>query len=421
MLRPFELLPHALILPLLLCAMNAGADEAVPQPLEPGEGGRITTVEAWREKRRPEVLELFRTHVYGRTPDRSATMTARVTEQSAEALGGSALRRQVTLTLRRGSKDQEIDVLLYLPQAAASTRVPVFVMLNFGGNHTVAADPAIAFPRSRLREQDTSLEDRRGRKAESYPLAELISRGFGFATAYAGDIDFDEDDAFAGDAHALLAEPGEVRAPDAWGTVAAWDCGLSRIMVDLESAEGVDADRVAVLGHSRMGKAALWAGAQDERFSIVISNNSGCTGAALARNRKGETVAKINKQFPHWFCSNYKNYNDREDALPVDQHMLLALIAPRPVYVGSAAEDQWADPEGEFISCVLASPVYELFGNQPFAPRTFPEPGAAIRGGAIGYHLRPGRHFLGADDWAHYLDFAERHWQDKVRPRTGER
>ena len=162
-----------------------------------------------------------------------------------------------------------------------------------------------------------------------------------------------------------------------------------------------------VVGHSRLGKTALWAGAGDERFAMVVSNESGCGGAALERRNFGETVRRITTVFPHWFCPNFAGWAGRAPEMPFDQHVLLAMTAPRPLYVASAAEDLWADPRGEFLAAVAAAPAWELFGKEGLGTADFPAPDAPV-GGSIGYHVRSGAHDLLAWDWERFADFAEK-------------
>ena len=225
----------------------------------------------------------------------------------------------------------------------------------------------------------------------------LLARGYAVVTAYAGDLDPDYDDGFENGIHALLPRSARV-GPEAPGSLSAWAFGLSRILDILPQLPELDPCRVAVLGHSRLGKTALWAAAQDERFALAISNESGCGGAAISRRRYGERLLHINERFPHWFCPAFHRYNEREDELPVDQHQLLALIAPRPLYVASAAADLWADPRGEKLALAAASPAFELFGAPAFADADSP----------LGYHERPGRHDITPRDLWHFLDFADR-------------
>ncbi len=388
----------------------------LPDPLVTSDGRIVTNARTWRTRRRPEILELFRTHVYGRSPiGRPMNMAFKVFDLDRKALGGLATRKQVAVSFTGKIGGPKMDILIYLPNAV-KTPAATFVLLNFSGNHTIAPDPAITLSKGWMRPgrsgivKNRATEESRGRSYLSYPVEKILKRGYGLATIYYGDIDPDFHDGFKNGVHRFFDELyGGKRPPDAWGAIGAWAWGLSRAMDYFETDGDIDHKRVAVLGHSRLGKTALWAGAQDQRFAIVISNNSGCGGAALSRRRFGETVGRINKSFPHWFCENFKKYNGREDALPVDQHMLIALIAPRPVYVTSADEDLWADPRGEFLACRHADRVYRLLGVDGLGVIQMPGLDSPVQKGAIGYHVRSGSHALSEYDWQRYMDFADMH------------
>ncbi|MBW7996245.1 MAG: acetylxylan esterase [Candidatus Glassbacteria bacterium] len=380
----------------------------LPDPLVSLDGTKVTDEAGWTEQRRPEILKLFREQVYGIAPARTGEAGCRTVE-SGEAYQGTAERRQVEITLRRDGKELVIGVLLYIPKNRRGP-VPAFLGLNFRGNHTVGTDPEIILnanwmrPRGNGDADNRATEDSRGTSSSRWEIETVLKRGYALATAYYGDIDPDYDDGFNNGVHALFSE--QERPADAWGSIGAWAWGLSRILDFLETDGAVDGERVVVLGHSRLGKTSLWAGARDERFAMVISNNSGCGGAALSRRAFGETVEVINTSFPHWFCDNFKQYNGREAQLPVDQHMLLALIAPRPVYVASAEEDRWADPRGEFLALKHAAPVYRLLTGEGIAVQRMPAVNQPVTG-RLGYHIRSGRHDVTGYDWDRYLDWAD--------------
>lgn len=396
-------------------------DYELPQLLKTGDGKAVISAEQWKKQRRAEVLELFREHVYGRVPsDVEASSVSVVMEESDNALGGKAIRRQVRLFLGDKGEEPYIDVLIYLPksQLEAQGSVPIFTGLNFNGNHTITDEKEVAVhqkwarndPRTGHRDNRAN-EGSRGLAANRWQVKKLIDEGFGLATAYYGDIDPDYDDGWNNGVHSLFKSSDSLQGGD-WGSIASWAWGLSRMMDYFETDDGIDHERVAVTGLSRLGKTSLWAGAEDERFAIVISTDSGCGGAALSRRVFGETVKRINTVFPHWFCDNFNKYNDQEDRLPVDQHMLIALMAPRPVYIASAIEDTWADPKGEFVSGREAGAVYQLFGKQGTVVKQHPAVDTPI-GDYVGYHMRSGGHDANAYDWEQYIKFAKRHFNMK--------
>ena len=397
----------------------------LPDALLTANGEKISGSQAWRELRRPELLHLFETRMYGRSPGRPTGMTFEVTSNEPHALNGLATRREVTISLTGNVEGPKMDLLLYLPNGS-KVPCPAFLGLNFEGNHTVACDPGTRLTQSRCGSEDPAAGDSvsqqgqqtvsdsnpprqssRGQQAECWQVEKIVSRGYAVVTAHYGDLEPDSADGWKQGVRGFFSGGKEFQ-PDEWGAIAAWAWGLSRALDYLETDPDIDAGRVAVVGHSRLGKAALWAGAADERFAMAISNESGEGGAALSRRCIGETVARINGVFPHWFCGNFKEYNDRESAMPFDQHELVALIAPRPVYVASAQEDLWADPRGEFLGAKNAEPVYRLFGRPGLGVDDMPLANHSV-GDFIGYHIRSGRHGVTEFDWLQFLAFADRH------------
>jgi (4-O-methyl)-D-glucuronate---lignin esterase len=398
---------------------NVNYDEArvpaytLPDPLTLADGQPVKDAATWRTRRRPELLRLFEENEYGRSPGPSAGMRFEPVEVDPKALGGQATRKQIRILLDGKAEGPSIDLLLYLP-AGRTRPSPVFVGLNFGANHTVNKDPGIRLSTRWIAKSEGAVDNRaseaaRGRDAESWPIEKILARGYGVATAYYGDLEPDHPEGWKTGVRSRLG-PGTkgTLAPGDWGAIGAWAFGLQRIVDYLETDHDVDAKRIALLGHSRLGKTALWAGAQDERFALVISNESGEGGAALARRHFGETTAIITKSFPHWFAGRFKDFAEREAQLPVDQHMLLALVAPRPLYVASAEEDLWADPHGEFLSAKAAEPVYRLLGKEGLGVAEMPRVDTSV-GTTIGYHVRRGKHGVTAFDWDQYLAFADRH------------
>jgi hypothetical protein len=391
----------------------------LPDPLVANDGTRVRDAAAWRAKRRPELLELFAREVYGRTPGgRPAKMQWAVTSVDRAALGGKAVRKEVTVWFTEKKDGPRMHLLIYQPAGAAGAHAPwpAFLGLNYYGNQCVSADPGITLSTAWMRPtaeykivNNRATEGTRGAHASRWDIETVIGRGYATATVYYGDLCEDRNEGLTKDVGAVFGTRAvENRKPDEWGAIGIWAWGLSRALDYLASDPEIDGKRVAVHGHSRLGKAALWAGAQDERFAMVISNDSGCGGAALSKRIFGETVERINTSFPFWFARNFRAYNLREEALPVDQHELIALIAPRPVHVASAQADTWADPRGEFLSAKHAEPVYALFGKKGLGVADMPPVDQPVIGDAIAYHMRTGKHDITPYDWAQYLNHADR-------------
>lgn len=389
------------VVALCVCAARgfaAGAPAVeLPDPLVSRGGVRIASVAQWEQARRPELLELFREHVYGRNPvERPDDMRFEVLS-STDAFDGLAVRRKVRITCAGPGGSMSFPLTVYIPKNRIRPSGCFVLIVN--------------------RSMKIVLEAEENPQA-FWPVRDLVSRGYATAAFHNGDIaPDDKTDGFKSGVFGVFdATPGAGRAADAWGTIAAWSWGASRAIDYLVTEPALRGVPMAVAGHSRGGKAALWCGAQDERVALTISNNSGCSGAALARTTRGETVKKINTNFPHWFARAYHAHGDDVSRMPVDQHELVALLAPRLVYVASASRDAWADPDAEFRACVEASPVYRLYGLD--GPGRAERPGVAqpLHGGAIGYHLREGKHDLTVEDWRYYMDFADRHWRGAGAP-----
>lgn len=360
----------------------------LPPLLRFNNGHAVTTPADWRA-RRLELLDLFSAHIYGRAPvERPAQLAFAIEDTDPAAMDGAATLKRVTIRFAGPGGAGALNLALFIPNQRPRP-APGFLLI--------------------CNRSQANIDPSRRERSPFWPAERIVARGYAAAAFQVDDLDPDRDDGFKNGVHGIFDPPGRPRAADAWGAIAAWAWGARRVMDYAETDPDLDHRRLALIGHSRGGKAALWAGANDERFPLVISNESGCAGAALARGKRGERIADINQRFPHWFCQQYKRYNGRDDELPVDQHQLLALMAPRRVYVASAVEDLWADPSNEFRACVLAGPAFKLLSVPDLGCATPPPLSHPLADGHIAYHIRPGAHDLTSYDWECYLDYADRH------------
>jgi len=400
---------------------NQEANGIWPDALVLHGGEHVVNAHQFDTLRRPEIMHDLEENVYGRTPETALSIATRVTSVDAHALGGIGIRKQITISIHSGMNTRALHLLLYMP-ANATRQVAVFMGLNFNGNQTVSSDPGIDLndvwvPDPALASTPIAAElaghlkrratdDSRGADQSQWPIAQILKAGYGLATMYAGDIEPDFAAGVGYGVRPLFFTAGQMLpAADDWGAIGAWAWGMSRAVDYLETDKGVDTNAIIAIGHSRMGKAALWAAAQDQRFAMVISNESGQGGATLSHRQSGEQISHLNIAFPYWFCSNYHHFTGRTAELPVDGHLLLSLIAPRPLFVASAQSDPFSDPVGEFLSAAAASGVYRLFHRQGVGVSANVEPGMSI-GKDLRYYVRPGGHDILLEDWKHYIEFA---------------
>jgi hypothetical protein len=389
---------------------------SLPDPLLLRSGAPVRDAKTWNLQRRPEILTTYETEVFGRSPARPAKPNFEVLSVDPAALGGKAERKMITLYFG-GKTNPRMNLLVYLP-AGTKRPTPVFLGLSFGPIHAISNDPGVPLQEVWVRDPATKQwgkraaeQKARGAEAQRWQVEKILAAGYGLAVACYYDIEPDFDGGIKYGVRPLFLKSGQTApAADEWGAIGAWAWALRCAMDVLERDREIDAKHVALIGHSRLGKTALWAGAQDTRFSIVISNESGEGGAAISRRNFGERTSDLNSHFPHWFDGNYKKYSDREDQMPFDSHMLMSLIAPRGLYVASAEEDRWSDPKGEFLGAAEASKVWDLFGKKGIGTMEMPALHQPV-GQDVRYHMRAGKHDVTAYDWEQFLKFANDQWR----------
>jgi dienelactone hydrolase len=387
----------------------------LPDPLVFFDGKKVTTHKQWFDKRRPELKALFQHYMYGYTPPPPDKVSAKVTRTDRKALGGKATLKEVTLAFG-GPKVPRLHVLLVVPNERKGP-APVFVGLNFRGNHTLLDDPKIALPTTWMPgrfphvKNNRATDAGRGTRKDVWALDQSVARGYAVATCYCGDIDPDRPD-FTDGVHPHYLKAGEKLGPHDWGTIAAWAWGLSRIVDYLVTDKDLDKDRIAVVGHSRLGKTALLAAAMDERIALAVPLQAGCGGTSPSRGKVGESVKRINTSFPHWFNDTFPLFNDQVERLPFDQNCLVALVAPRPVLFANATEDTWANPAGQFEVLRAADPVYRFLDAGGLDAKKMPPTGKLVDS-TLGYYIRPGKHSMTRGDWKVFLDFADKNMPRK--------
>ncbi|MGI6279581.1 MAG: hypothetical protein ACOYJS_03360 [Acutalibacteraceae bacterium] len=330
---------------------------------------------------RNEMLDILQKEVYGYMPPRPDKITWEVHKGFLPRFcAGKAECNKVIITCTLGEKTFSFPFYTTIPTKAG--KHPFFIHINFSPD----------------------IPDR------YMPSEELIDNGFAILSFCYKDVTSDDNDLTNGLAGVLY--PEGVRKPDDPGKIAMWSWAAQRVMdyAESELCDRLDFNCSVVCGHSRLGKTALLTGAYDQRFMFTYSNDSGCTGAALSRGNKGETVKDITERFPYWFCENYYKYSENEQSMPFDQHYLIASIAPRFALVGSAALDAWADPVSEMLACVAAGSAFSQDGKPGFVCEDrLPQIGDTFFEGKLGYHMRGGTHYFSREDWLRLIDFVNKH------------
>ena len=377
---------------------------SLPDPLVMNNGKPVMDAATWSKVRRPELIALYEREIFGAVPAGAPKATFEVVSTDAAAMDGAAVRKHVVMRLGEGEQAVKVNVVLLVPAKAVG---PVPVVL-----HVLFTNPPGITPPPAAPTADGKAAAPRPTRSDVGPVAEILGRGFAYVTLRYTEIQPDAATTFGSGVMALAYAAGQTKpAPGEWGTITAWAWGASRVLDYLETDRAVDAKRVALVGHSRLGKTALWAGARDERFAAVFASCSGEMGASLARRDFGETVDDVAKGFPWWLASTFPKFTGRWNDLPVDSHTVIALNAPRPVFVTGGTEDLWADPHGEFQALVAAGPVYRLLGKKDVGATVLPALDSPLISGSLGFLYHTGKHTITEADWKAFLDFTGRHFK----------
>jgi len=364
------------------------ASYELPEILRSNSKNKITSSKDWESIRRPEIVSLFEEHVYGTMPKKFDRISFNTRNENKKAMNGKATLKEVEITVLNNGQAAVINLVLFVPNQLKKP-APAFLLINNRGknNTSTSRDTISGF----------------------WPAEQVIAAGYAIAAFHVNDAAPDNKNTFQNGV--LKLYPAHLKEDNGMKAIGSWAWAASRVMDYFEQNKEIDASKITVVGHSRGGKASLWAAAQDTRFAICVTNCSGNTGAALSHRKFGETIERINTSFPHWFNNNYKKFNNNEQALPLDQHMLLALMAPRPVYVTNASEDLWADPKGTFMAEKEAEAAYKLYNLKSALPVNPPALNTPIVKPPLGYHIREGKHDLTAYDWTQFVKFADNYFK----------